>query len=333
MNSKLQIATPDWLNEDSSSSVQHLAQIWAKKYVQNIKTVDKDVTSLKNSIKQISEKLHSVMRTSSIQAWTLTEKLISKELERHKIPHDLIDPWQIAQDSFVVYDKAIELYSQQLAPEKISRDLGAYIGAIRDHYTATDPRVIGFVSLQFHHTGQILLNYIPQWERARLNGYFKVIDDHLYMPLQRAYKAAANYDYQSPELKIIQTLLPMSTEIATKICDRVIELYPYYSSYSGHISNPAIKVASIRDTEMFQLYLWVCILEKNISSIQEELFPLCLMLYPTLKVNWELVWQMINILGNEIRDRLGEEQRQIFVPYFRALWEMFNPAIFPEVIN
>jgi hypothetical protein len=333
MSQQLKITTPDWIDEGNDSSIQHLAQMWAKKYVQNIKSVENDVVSLKKNIQQISNKLHSVMRTSSIQAWATTEKLISKEMERHEIDHTLIDPWQIAQDSFVVYDKAIELYSQQLPPEKISRELGAYISAIRDHYTASDARVIGFVSLQFHYTGQLLLNYVPQWERARLNGYFKVIDDHLYMPIQRAYKAAAKYDYKSTELEIIRQLMPMSTEIATKICDRVIEIYPYYSSYSGYLANPAIKVASIRDTEMFQMYLWVCILEKSIASIQEELFPLCLMLYPTLKVSWELVWQMVNLLGNEIRDRLGEEQRKVFVPYFRALWEMFNPAVFPEVIN
>jgi hypothetical protein len=333
MSNKLQITKPHYLNEDDNSSRRNLAQMWAKKYVQKIKSADDNVTTFPNNIQQISEQLHSVMRTSSIQAWTLTEKLISQELEQHKIAHELIDHWQIAQDSFVVYNKAIELYSQKLPPEKISRDLGAYIGTIRDHYTASEPRLIGFVSLQFHYTGQLLLDYVPQGEKASLDSYFKVIDDHLYMPLQRAYKAAAMYDYDSPELGIIQKLLPMSTEIATGICDRIIELYPHYSSHSGYLSNPAVKVASIRDIEMFQLYLWICVLEKSVTSIQAELFPVCLMLYPALKVKWELIWQMINLLGNEIRDRLGEEQRKIFLPYFWVLWEMFNPATFPRVIN
>jgi Phycobilisome protein len=332
MNRQLKITAPDWMDEGDDSSVQNLAPIWAKKYITNLNSVD-DVVSLEKNLQQISDQLHSVMRISSIKAWVSTEKLISKEMERYEIDHNLIDPWQIAQDSFVVYDKAIELYSQQLPPEKISRELGAYISAIRAHYTASDVRIIGFVSLQFHYTGQLLLNYVPQSEQARLNSYFKVIDDHLYMPLQRAYQAAAAHDYKSRELGIIRQLMPMSTEIATKICDRVIELYPYYSSYSGYLTNPAIKVASIRDTEMFQMYLWVCILEKSIASVQEELFPLCLMLYPTLKVSWELVWQMIELLGNEIRDRLDEEQREIFVPYFQALWKMFNPAVLPGVID
>jgi hypothetical protein len=42
---------------------------------------------------------------------------------------------------------------------------------------------------------------------------------------------------------------------------------------------------------MFQVYLWVCVLEDTISSGQQELFPLCVMLYPRLNVRWELVQQ------------------------------------------
>lgn len=314
------------------SEVSHLAQIWAKKYVQNI-SGSNDVVPLKNSTKQTAEKLHSLLRTTSIQAWSQTEALIAKELKRHGVNHQLIDPWQISQDSFVVFDKAIEIYSEQQPPQQVARQLGLYISTIRAHYTANDPRAIGFVSLQFHYTGQMLLQQVPHWEKERLSSYFKVIDDHLYMPLQRAYIAAANYDYQSPEVELVRYLLPMSSQIAENICDRIIQIYPTYSSYSGNLSNPNVRIASIRDTEMFQVYLWVCMLERNISSIQQELFPLCLMLYPTLKVNWELVRQMINLLGHEIRNKIGEKENKMFAPYFQVLWEMFSPDIFPDIIS
>ncbi len=318
-------------NPENEEEIHQLAQMWAKKYIQNIKT-NNDVVPLKNSTKQTSEKLHTLLRTTSIQAWSQTEALISKELERHGVNQQLIDPWQISQDSFVVFDKTIEIYSQQKPPQQVARELGTYISTIRGHYTANDPRAIAFVSLQFHYTGQLLLNHVPHWEKERLNSYFKVIDDHLYMPLQRAYKAAANYDYQSPQMQLVRHLLPMSTEIAEKVCDRVIQIYPTYSSYSGNLSNPTVRIASIRDTEMFQVYLWVCMLERSIEAIQQELFPLCLMLYPTLRVNWELVRQMINLLGNEIRSRIGDEHHRVFKPYFQVLWEMFSPEIFPDML-
>ncbi|HEY9295634.1 MAG TPA: hypothetical protein VIQ31_04530, partial [Phormidium sp.] len=106
-----------------------------------------------------------------------------------------------------------------------------------------------------------------------------------------------------------------------------------YSTYTGNLKNPVVKTASIRDVEMFQVYLWVCVLENNISAIQQELFPLCVMVYPTLKVRWELVRQMINLLGKEIDNRLGREQQQLFIPYFQALREMFSPEVFPESLG
>lgn len=84
---------------------------------------------------------------------------------------------------------------------------------------------------------------------------------------------------------------------------------------------------------MFQVYLWVCILEDSIGAVQHELFPLCVMSYPALKVQWELVRQMVHLLGQEINIRLGEQQRSLFEPYFRILWEMFSPDVFPDSLD
>ncbi|KAM3100687.1 hypothetical protein ACKFKG_00385 [Phormidesmis sp. 146-35] len=81
---------------------------------------------------------------------------------------------------------------------------------------------------------------------------------------------------------------------------------------------------------MFQVYLWVCVLENNISAIQQELFPLCVMLYPRLKVRWELVRQLIHLLGAEVRSYLEPSQAKYYAPYYQALWSMFSPEIFPD---
>ncbi len=319
-------------DESEVEPVSRLAQLWAKKYVLRLDAKD-DTPNAKNLVQQTSEKLENSLRTASVHAWAQTEKMIGYEVQRHEIDNRLIDPWQISQDSFVIYNKAIAIYKQEVPPEYLARAIGSYIGQVRTHYTSVDPRVIGFVSMQIHHTGQALLKQISPLQRQKVNTYFKVIDDFLYMPLQRAYTAAGNYDYESPVLQVVQKLLPMSSNIAKKICERVIELYPYYYTYSGSLKDPTVQIASIRDTEMFQVYLWVCVLEKSISSIQQELFPLCVMLYPTLRVQWELVRQMIHLLGQEISSRLGEKEKNLFQPYFKVLWEMFSPEVFPESLN
>jgi Phycobilisome protein len=332
MSQLSQASDPSVGDEPEVEPVSHLAQLWAKKYVLRLDAKD-DTPNAKNLVQQTAEKLENSLRTASVHAWSQTEKMISHEVQRHDIDNRLIDPWQISQDSFVIYNKAIAIYKQEVPPEYLARVVGSYIGQIRTHYTSVDPRVVGFVSMQIHHTGQALLKQISPLQRQKVNSYFKVIDDFLYMPLQRAYTAAGNYDYESPVLQVVQKLLPMSSDIAKKICERVIDLYPYYYTYSGSLKDTTVKIASIRDTEMFQVYLWVCVLEKNISSIQQELFPLCVMLYPTLKVQWELVRQMIHLLGKEISSRLGEKEKKLFQPYFQVLWEMFSPEVFPESLN
>jgi hypothetical protein len=315
--------------------IQSLAKQWAKKYVETLEDNEDDLDEPKeltfeNERLLIAEKLRYSLRNTSLQAWNKTEYLIGKEIQRHRINPKLIDPWQISEDVFTVYEKTLEVYAQGFSPQYLSRIISPYLGAIRNKYTSADPRVIGFVSMQFHYTGLLLLETLSVRNRIEILSYFKVIDDHLYMPLQRAYDAAANQDYDSQTLKVVQQLLPASTDIASSICQRVIELYPNYSTYTGNLNNPIVKTASLRDVEMFQVYLWVCVLENSIAAIQQELFPLCVMLYPTLKVRWELVRQMINLLGKEIGNRLGREEQALFTPYFQALREMFSPEVFPE---
>lgn len=350
------------------TSVESLAQQWAKKYLQNLR-VDggKQEGNNQSHLSEIissagrqktANKIIESLRSVSAKAWNKTEALLSAEIKMHGIDANLINPWEVAGDSFKIYQKTLDVYTQQatlrplsmvmkldvegnslgeqalevfteqVAPSQLAKVIGADIGAMRKKYTSIDPRVIGFVSMQFHYTSQMLIQPLDCVEQALVGAYFKVIDDHLYMPLQRAYDAAANHDYNSPALSAVQQLLPVSTEISKRICQRVIEIHPNHYCMSGPLSNPAVKISTIRDIEMFQVYLWVCALEGNIAAVQQELFPLCVMLYPTLKVHWELIRLMLHLLGQEIQARLTPEQSQHLMPYFQVLWDMFSPDVF-----
>ena len=313
------------------ASPAQLAELWAKKYLvalaDNSKSMDVSTTRA-----DIVPRLMSELRFASAKAWNKTESLLAYEVRRHRINARLIDPWSVAKDVHEIYEKALTAYANQISPQRLSVKISANLGAIRKRYTSADPRLIGFVSMQFHHCGQMLLDCGPEDERTLLAAYFKVIDDHLYMPLQRAYEAAAGYTYGDERLKVIQTLLPHSTTIANNVVNRVHQLYPNYRCYTDRLDSDIVRVSSIRDTEMFQIYLWTCVLEQSLAPIQQELFPLCVMLYPTLKVNWELVRQMLHLLGREFNWYVKKEQVEHYAPYQDALWEMFSPSIFPDVI-
>jgi hypothetical protein len=358
-------------SEGNKVIVESLAQQWAKKYIGNLK-VDSDRTekieilNLSEIVspegrKRTAQKILESLRSVSARAWSKTEALLSTEVPKHGIDLNLINPWEIAGDSFNIYQKALDVYTQQttskplslvmklveeenplykealevyteqVAPSKLATVIGADIGKLRKKYTSHDPRVIGFVSMQFHYTSQMLLQGLEPIEQSLISIYFKVIDDHLYMPLQRAYEAAAKHDSDSVALSAVQKLLPISTQIAKRICERVIEVYPNYNSMSGRLSNPIVKTSTIRDVEMFQIYLWVCALETSCGAIQEELFPLCVMLYPRLKVQWELIRQMLHLLRQEIDISLTSKQAETLMPYFQVLWDMFSPEVFAEL--
>lgn len=354
----------------NQAAMDSLALQWAKKYLHNLggashqDGVDytqnlKDVVS-QSGREETAKKLMSELRTASLQAWNKVEALLSQEINRHQIDPQYIDPWQISGDAYHIYEKTLEvytkqaplrqlntvlriakvgeqlhqkamdIYTQQVAPAQLATVIGANVGALRRKYTQKDPRVIGFVSMQFHFTSQILLKKLSSLERSVISAYLKAIDDHLYMPLQRAYEAAANHELGSPTLAAVQNLLPQSTAIAKQITQKVIDIYPNYRSYSGLLSNPDVRISSIRDVEMFQVYLWVSALEQKFDTVQQELFPLCVMLYPTLNVQWELIRQMLYFLDKEMNQYLSTDQKKAIAPYYKYLWELFSPEVFGE---
>jgi hypothetical protein len=329
------------LPTSEKSALHSLAALWARKYIISLTTRDEaeklrrdknliEITS-KEGRENTAQTLIRNLTLASAQAWSKTETLLSNEVKRHGINSELINPWQIAEDSHKLFQKALEAYSDRLTARRLSVILGADFGRIRRKYTAHDPRTLGFVSMQFHYTGIMLLEQLSLPEQALFAPYVKVMDDHLYMPLRDAYEAAGNYELDSPLLIAVQKLLPISTRIAHAVCNQVCRLRPDYESYSGPLGSTTVRTSSVRDVEMFQVYLCLCVLENSIRSVQQELFPLCVMLYPRLGVRWELVQEMLRVMGWEMHDRMDPDHLAIFLPYLKALTEMFALDVFHGV--
>ncbi len=315
----------------SPSPHSSLAQQWAKKYVRNLVSTDqsRDGGAARRGLRgRAADKLLDSLRAVSLRAWAQTEEILGPEIQRHQIDRRLVNPWEISQDSFQIYEKALEFYASNTAYTQLPGWIGPDIKKVRQKYTETDPRIMAFVSMQFHYTGQLMMGQLSELERKVLGNCFKVIDDHLYMPLHRAYRAAAAYEFDSPTLLAVRSLMAESSDIAEVIVRKVTSMYPNYHSYSGSFESDVVRTSTLRDVEMFQTYLWVCVLEQNFSAIQDELFPLCVMIYPALKVHWELIMQMVHFLGQEIQGRLGADQLKLFVPYLMALREMFSSEVF-----
>jgi hypothetical protein len=308
-----------------------LAGVWAKKYVENLAENASGLSGTIASVRaQTAEKLTNALRFCSSRAWAKTEDLLFKEIQKHQIDANLIDPWKIASDAQSLFEKALESYQDYRSPEQFSVNVSRHCGRIRQQHTSHDPRVLGFLSMQFHYTSQFLLEELTLTQKNSISPYLKVMDDHLYMPLQRSYDTAAKQPLDSIALAAVQQLLPISTQIAEVITAQVAAINPLHQCYTGNLSHPEVRVSSIRDVEMFQIYLCLCAMEGNIAAVQQELFPLCVMLYPPLNVHWNLVQQLILLLHQEIRKRLSPEFYRVFAPPIKAFNDMFAEDVFAE---
>ncbi|HEY9811527.1 MAG TPA: hypothetical protein V6D13_19540 [Halomicronema sp.] len=320
------------------NTVASFAQQWAKKYVQtqdgDFQKSDVSTTSHQKHKSRFAKRLENAehlshsLRLAVSQAWSKTEMILAVAIKQNQIDPQLVNGWEIAADAHKIYEKVLEFYADGETPEALAAAVGKELVNLTQCYRTPDPRVLGFVNLLFHHTGLLLLQEVSGAEQALLGNYIKVIEDHLNMPLVRLYDAAGTHSADSPALLAVIQLLPAISEIAQIVSGRIQKMYPNYRTFTGKLSDDIVSRSSLRDIEMFQVYLWTCVLEGNLSAITEELFPLCVLLYPALKVDWELVRQMLYLLAQEISGHLSEESRSFFVPYFSACWEMFSPEVF-----
>ncbi|WP_448562276.1 hypothetical protein [Trichothermofontia sp.] len=329
--------------ETEADDLASLSVLWAKKYIADInqalyteQTNRERVRSYEELAsaagrQETADYLLNHLELASATAWSQVEALLAAEVKRHEIPADAVSPWPIIQAIHQTYQQMLIAYAQEVPPARLSVLLGKEFGRVRQQYTARDPRAIGLVSMQFHYTGQALLNGLSEPEQALVSPYLKVMDDHLYMPLQRTYEAAARWALGDWELRTVQQILLSSTAIAHRVCDRVAREYPLYQSYTGPLTSETVRISSVRDTEMFQVYLCLCLLEGSIAAIKAELFPLCIMLYPPLKVDWKLVQSMLQLLSRELFDRLETESMARLLPYLEAVTEMFSDAVVQDL--
>lgn len=82
--------------------------------------------------------------------------------------------------------------------------------------------------------------------------------------------------------------------------------------------------STIRDLQMFQSYLWLCVLEGNMASVEQALLPLCQMVFPSVNVAWDLVKQVLKLLVDELMTRVDLEQKRLLLPSTQAMQQLFS---------
>lgn len=187
-----------------------------------------------------------------------------------------------------------------------------------------DPRTIGFISTQFHLSTKLLLEKLTPCEQVLLTPYFKFVEEQVCIPWQRLCQAASQYSPNSPAIQILERLLPVTPEIAHRVHGLTAQVYSDHRSRRGDLNKTEVMNSTIRDLEMFQVYLLLCCLQKNMAAIEQDLVPLCIMVFPSIGVSWELVRQMLRFMSNEMTTRLEPSQTSLLCPYTQALQVIFS---------
>lgn len=191
------------------------------------------------------------------------------------------------------------------------------------HIASKDWRTLGFITTLLNFSNKLLLYNLTPIEQALIIPYFKFVEEQVAIPWQRVCAAAAKHEQGSPALTLVEQLLPDCDRIAQSVYSRMTQLFPNHRSRRGGLTDPGIKHSCIRDLNMFQAYLWLCVLEGSMESVEKELVALCIMVMEGVGVSWELTEQWTELLIYEIMSRVTLEQRSLLQPYSQGMQQAF----------
>ncbi|MEM9924660.1 MAG: hypothetical protein AAF915_13060 [Cyanobacteria bacterium P01_D01_bin.50] len=330
---------------ESSPSSERLLNIWARRYTPEISSLLGDSSYCDELLKaakpegraETTKKLKDKMLDVNCQmGWIQTKNLYSY------IPNvlDLTEARRITKFAFRVYRKLIEVYQEQSpkievennslsqllipAVEELAYALEPILIIFQEQHVASkDWRSLGFMTSQLNFTNKLILKRLTEAEQVLLGPYLKFVEEQVAMPWQRVCSNAVNYEPDSPQLKLVEQMMPAAPEIAQSIYRQLIELLPNTSSRRGKLIDRGITHSCLRDLNMFQAYILLCFLEKSMTPIEQELIPLCAMVVEGVEIKWELTEKWCEILASEIESRLDSEQKDLLKPYTQGMKQAF----------
>ena len=333
-------------------SVKRLLKLWKQRYTQDLSSLLQDnVLDYSSLIKADSPEGRSVtvrklkdkiLNANCQAAWMQTEKL------HDYIPNvlDVNEASRITEFSFRIYRKLLDNYQKQSLqstssilespPATMLKDVGiADIDALayslepilliyqEQHIASGDWRCLGFMTTQFNFTNELIINELEPAEKLLIEPYLKFIEEHIVMPWHRVCVAAAKHELNSPQLNLLEKLLPASPEIAGSVYHQLVNLLPNCRSRRGTLTEPGVAHSTLRDLNMFQAYILLCCLEANLSSVEKELLPLCIAVVEAVGIDWKLTEKWCELLASELENYVTPEEKALLEPYTQKIKKLF----------
>lgn len=335
-------------------ATQKLVRLWANRYLPRI-PLSQYTQSLPLQLRQAAtpegrsqtaEKLRSSLVVLSCEFASLQAQDI-----HNYIPNvfDFNEARQISESATKVYLKLIDIYQkgwlEKAAPASSSvalrQENPIYYwepSAIIELANLLEPLLLehqaqyvaskdwhaqGFLTTHFNFSNQVLLNRLTFPEQILIQPYFKFVEEQVALPWQRVCAAAAKYDSQDPRIQLLEEMLPIAEEIAQVVYNRLLQHFPKQESRRGKLNHPGVKHSCLRDLNMFQAYLWLCVLQKSLAPITEELAIVCMMVMQRVGVPLIMTAHWNEYLMDEIILRVGEARRPLVLTYAKGIQAAF----------
>ena len=191
---------------------------------------------------------------------------------------------------------------------------------------SSNRQMVGFMTTQLHFTQRHIIRQFDPYERLWLTSYFQMVEELICMPWRRICTSTLLKTSRLGSIALAKKMLPRTQAIAESVYRRALCDYPHHVSRQGRIQTEAVRTSSIRDINMFQAYLWLCLLENSLSVIENELLPLCLIVFPSTNVQWQLVTQGVENLMVTIQAQLSASEKTLFDKYAQPIQQLFVNA-------
>jgi hypothetical protein len=340
-----------------TAASDRLIKLWTDRYVPDIPAIAAGKSSnliaglieaaSESGRKKTVDRVRRMMKLYCEMAGLETNALFSY------IPNivNLAETRYLSQIVFKIYSKVLDVYASQPPPSRyltfmdssndlfaklalpslmlpaitrLADELTPYLIELQEHHSLTrDSRTIGFLTTQFHFSTRELLKQLNTSELILLTPYLKFVEEQVCIPWQRICAAAARHLSSAMPYRTVEQLLPQCQAIANTTYERSAKQCQEHRSRRGSLTNPDIRTSTLRDLCMIQGYLLLCVLEGEMAVVEHELLPLCVMVFPSIDVKWELVETMLGLLIDELLARVTPAQRRLLTPYTQALQDFF----------
>lgn len=347
-------------NLAKTPSVDRLLQLWAQRYTPDLSVLSTvaDPSSAYASLAIAASPEGRALTTARLHQHLIEIKCETAAIETNilyaYIPSivDFTDTRLIAPTAFAVYKKILEIYQRTAldtnslpkmpetvldekhnsltswgmpAMAKLAAELEPLLLQFQKHHIASqDWRTIGFITTLFNFSNRLIPDKLTLPEQVLIKPYLRFIEEQVALPWQRVCAAAARYQIDSPIFQLVEQMLPQSREIAQVVYPRLVKLLPDHRSRRGRLDDPGITHSCLRDLEMFQAYLWLCLLEKSMTPIEQELVELCVMVMTGVKVKWEMTELWNKLLTQELLLRVTPQQKLLLLPYISRMQQAFS---------